>query len=111
MVAFLVFLLLAPLQFAWQIIARIALIPVIAGISYEVLKFAAGHRWMAWASKPGMWIQAITTKEPDDDQVEVAVASLLTALDDEAVAEVKQRGPVVAAALAAEVDVDDSDDG
>jgi uncharacterized protein YqhQ len=111
MVAFFVFLLLAPLQFVWQVVARIALIPVIAGISYEVLKAAAGHRWLAWASKPGMWIQSITTKEPDDDQVEVAVASLLAALDNDAVNEVKQRGPVVAAALAAEYDLDDSDDG
>ena len=111
MVAFFVFLLLAPLQFVWQVVARVALIPVIAGISYEVLKAAAGHRWLAWASKPGMWIQSITTKEPGDDQVEVAVASLLAALDDDAVTEVKQRGPVVAAALAAEYDLDDPDDG
>ncbi len=111
MVAFVVFLLLAPLPFVWQVVARIALIPVIAGMSYEVLKAAAGHRWLAWASKPGMWIQSITTKEPGDDQVEVAVASLLAALDDEAVNEVKQRGPVVAAALAAEYDLDGSDDG
>jgi uncharacterized protein YqhQ len=111
MVAFFVFLLLAPLQFVWQVVARIALIPVIAGLSYEVLKASAGRRWLAWASKPGMWIQSITTKEPDDDQVEVAVASLLAALDDTAVNEVKQRGPVVAAALAAEYDLDDSDDG
>ena len=111
MVAFFVFLLLAPLQFVWQVVARLALIPVIAGISYEVLKAAAGHRWLAWASKPGMWIQSITTKEPGDDQVEVAVASLLAALDDDAVDEVKRRGPVVAAALAAEYDLDDSDDG
>ncbi len=111
MVAFFVFLLLAPLQFVWQVVARLALIPVIAGISYEVLKASAGHRWLAWASKPGMWIQSITTKEPGDDQVEVAVASLLAALDDDAVNEVKQRGPVVAAALAAEYDLDDSDDG
>ena len=111
MVAFFVFLLLAPLPFVWQVVARLALIPVIAGISYEVLKAAAGHRWLAWASKPGMWIQSITTKEPGDDQVEVAVASLLAALDDDAVDEVKRRGPVVAAALAAEYDLDDSDDG
>jgi uncharacterized protein YqhQ len=111
MVAFFVFLLLAPLPFVWQVVARLALIPVIAGISYEVLKASAGRRWLAWASKPGMWIQSITTKEPGDDQVEVAVASLLAALDDDAVNEVKRRGPVVAAALAAEYDLDDSDDG
>ncbi|MEN8114859.1 MAG: DUF1385 domain-containing protein [Actinomycetota bacterium] len=111
MVAFLVFLLLAPLDFVWQVVARLALIPVIAGLSYEVLKAAAGHSWLAWASRPGMWIQSITTKEPSDDQVEVAVASLLAALDDDAVAEVKQRGPVVAAALGAEYHVDGPDDG
>ena len=111
MVAFFVFLLLAPLPFVWQVIARIVLIPVIAGISYEVLKASAGHSWLAWASQPGMWIQSITTKEPDDDQVEVAVASLLAALDEDAVNEVKQRGPVVAAALAAEYNLVDSDDG
>ncbi len=111
MVAFFVFLLLAPLPFVWQVISRIVLIPVIAGISYEVLKASAGHSWLAWASQPGMWIQSITTKEPEDDQVEVAVASLLAALDEDAVSEVKRRGPVVAAALSAEYNLVDSDDG
>jgi len=111
MVAFFVFLLLAPLPFVWQVISRIVLIPVIAGISYEILKASAGHNWLAWASQPGMWIQSITTKEPDDDQVEVAVVSLLAALDEDAVNEVKQRGPVVAAALAAEYNLDGTDDG
>lgn len=104
MVAFVVFLTLAPLPFAWQVIARVALIPVIAGLSYEVLRAAAGHAWLAWASRPGMWIQSITTKEPDDDQVAVAVASLLAALDHDQIAEVEGRGAIVPAALAAEVD-------
>jgi uncharacterized protein YqhQ len=105
MVAFVVFLTLAPLPFAWQIAARILLIPVIAGISYEVLKAAAGHSWVAWASKPGIWIQSITTKEPSDDQVEVAVASLLAALEPAEVEVVKARGAIVPAALAAEFDL------
>lgn len=104
MVAFVVFLTLAPLPFAWQVIARVALIPVIAGLSYEILRAAAGHAWLAWASRPGMWIQSITTKEPDDDQVAVAVASLLAALDHDQIAEVEGRGAIVPAALAAEVD-------
>lgn len=107
MVAFVVFLFLAPLPFVWQVAGRVLLIPVIAGLSYEVLRAAAGHRWLAWASRPGIWIQAITTKEPDDGQVEVAVASLLAALDDEAVAEVRARGPVPVAA--AEAAVEDGD--
>ncbi len=102
MVAFVVFLTLAPLPFLIQVAARILLIPVIAGISYEVLKAAAGHRWMAWASKPGIWIQAITTKEPSDDQVEVAIASLLAALGPTEIEEVKARGAVNEAALLAE---------
>ncbi len=110
MVAFVVFLTLAPLPFLIQVAARIVLIPVIAGISYEILKAAAGHRWLAWASKPGMWIQAITTKEPTEDQVEVAIASLLAALEPDDIEEVKERGAVNAAALAAEYDVG-TDDG
>jgi uncharacterized protein YqhQ len=110
-VAFVVFLFLAPLAFWLQVIARLALIPVIAGISYEILRAAAGQRWLAWASRPGLWIQAITTKEPSDDQVEVAVTSLLAALDDDAVVEVKSRGPVAAAALRAEYDLGTGTDG
>jgi uncharacterized protein YqhQ len=105
MVSFVVFLTLAPLPFGWQIAARILLIPVIAGISYEVLKAAAGQKWLSWASKPGIWIQSITTKEPSNDQVEVAVASLLAALEPDDVAEVKSRGAVVPAALAADYDL------
>ncbi len=111
MVAFVVFLALAPLDYVWQVIARLALIPVIAGISYEVLKGAAGHRWMAWATKPGIWIQSITTNEPDDLQVEVAVASLLAALDKDSVAEVHERGPVASGALTVTYDDNGTDDG
>lgn len=102
MVAFIVFLALAPLPFVWQVLARIVLIPVIAGLSYEVLKLGANKRWMSWANEPGIWLQRITTKEPSDDMVEVAVASLLAALSDDEIADVKQRGPIVAGALAAE---------
>jgi len=106
MVAFVVFLFLAPAPFVWQIVGRLLLIPVIAGASYEVLKAAAGHRWMAWASRPGIWIQAITTKEPDDAMVAVAVASLLAALEPHEVDEVNERGPIVAAALDAQMHLD-----
>ena len=111
MVSFVVFLTLAPLPFVWQVIARIALIPIIAGISYEVLRAAAGKRWLAWASAPGMWIQSITTKEPDDSQVEVAIASLLAALDPEDIDDVRERGAIDPRALAAEFDLGDGDHG
>jgi uncharacterized protein YqhQ len=102
MVAFFVFLTLAPLPFVWQVLARIVLIPAIAGLSYELLKVGANKRWMSWANRPGIWLQRITTKEPSDDMVEVAVASLLTALSEDEFADVEARGPIVAAALAAE---------
>ena len=105
MVAFVVFLALAPLPFLWQVISRLLLIPVIAGLSYEVLKLGANQRWMSWANRPGIWLQYITTKEPADDMIEVAVASLLAALSDEEHAEVVARGPIVAAALTAEREV------
>jgi uncharacterized protein YqhQ len=106
MVAFVVFLMLAPVAFLWQVLARILLIPLIAGLSYELLKAGAATRWMAWANQPGIWLQSITTKEPTDDMVEVAVASLLAALTDEQRAEVEARGPIASGALAAVVDVD-----
>lgn len=105
MVAFVVFLALAELPFLWQVVSRILLIPVIAGLSYEVLKLGANSRWLSWANQPGIWLQRITTKEPSDDMVEVAVASLLAALSEEEQAEVAARGPIVAGALAAEREV------
>jgi uncharacterized protein YqhQ len=116
MVAFVVFLMLAPVAFLWQVIARILLIPLIAGLSYELLKAGASSRWLAWANEPGIWLQSITTKEPTDDMVEVAVASLLGALTDEQREEVEQRGPIATGALAAVVEPPksnhaDADDG
>lgn len=91
---------------AWPILiaSRVVLIPAIAGVAYEVLKFSGLHggelvgRILA---APGLWLQRLTTGEPDDDQVEVAVASLLAALQPEEVDEVKARGPVDPAALIA----------
>ena len=56
-----------------------------------------------------MWIQGITTKEPTADQVEVAVASLLAALEPEEIDEVKARGQVVPAALDAEFNLGNDD--
>lgn len=106
LVAFFVFLVLAELPFVWQVASRVLLIPVIAGLSYEVLKAAAGYKWMAWASRPGIWLQRITTKQPTGDQIEVAVASLLAALDDEERQAVEARGAIAPGALAAQVDVE-----
>ncbi len=104
MVAFVIFLTLATLPLLWQIIARVVLIPVIAGTAYEVLKAAADTRWLAWASLPGIWLQAITTERPTPDQIEVAIASLLAALTVDERFEVDARGPVAVGALEAVYD-------
>jgi uncharacterized protein YqhQ len=68
---------------------RIALLPVIAGVSYELIRFAAKHGSSLFAvlTKPGLWLQRITTQPPADDQVETAIAALNEAMELE-----KQRG-------------------
>lgn len=66
-----------------SIIGRILLIPVIAAIAYELLRFGARHRdkvWLRWLYLPGIWLQGITTKQPDDSMIEVAIASMQEAL-------------------------------
>ncbi|MFC4769437.1 DUF1385 domain-containing protein [Effusibacillus consociatus] len=57
--------------------ARIALFPVIAGLSYELIRWSAGQtgRWAMVLVSPGLWMQKMTTREPDDSQIEVAIAS------------------------------------
>lgn len=65
-----------------RLLYRLALLPIIAGISYEIIKFAGRHdnTFTKWLSKPGMWLQYCTTREPDDQQIEVAIASLQAVL-------------------------------
>lgn len=68
-----------------RIVIRLLLLPVVAGISYEIIKFAGRHNGIIVRiiSAPGMWLQKITTKEPDDSQIEVAIASLNAVLTDD----------------------------
>ncbi len=63
-----------------KLFLRIILLPVIAGISYEILKLGARHPWFEWLGYPGLWIQKITTKQPDDRMVEVAIKAAKGAL-------------------------------
>ncbi len=62
---------------------RIALIPVIAGISYELIKWAGNsdNPVVNILSQPGLWMQELTTKEPDDDMIEVAIQSIEAVFD------------------------------
>ncbi len=66
-----------------MIASRVVLIPVIAGISYELLRFGARHRdsrAIRWLFEPGIWVQKITTKQPTDAMLEVAIVSIEQAL-------------------------------
>ena len=62
----------------WRIIIRILLIPVIAGVSYEFIRLAGRYdnKCVNILSKPGLLLQKLTTNEPDDDQIEVGIASV-----------------------------------
>lgn len=57
---------------------RLLLLPVVAGLSYEVIKLAgrSKNKCVTWLSKPGLWLQKLTTREPDASQIEVAIASM-----------------------------------
>jgi uncharacterized protein YqhQ len=62
---------------------RIVLLPVIAGLSYEIIRYAAKHRGSLFAmmTAPGLWLQRITTQPPSDDQVHCAIVALDHAMD------------------------------
>ena len=64
--------------FVGKFLARIALLPVVAGVSYELIRFAAKRRgsFLATLTAPGLWLQRITTKPPADDQTAVAIHAL-----------------------------------
>jgi uncharacterized protein YqhQ len=102
LIALVLFTMLGRPAWPWLITSRVLGIPIIAGLSYEVLKAAADWRWLHLASRPGMWLQRLTTRAPSDDQIEVAVTALLAALDEDERKDVAERGPVAAAALEAE---------
>ena len=65
-------------SFGMRILVRIAMIPLIAGISFEFLRYAGRHNntFVNIISAPGVWLQYITTKEPDEGMAEVAIASV-----------------------------------
>jgi len=66
--------------------SRILLIPVIAALSYEWLRFSANHQaqwWVRWLSKPGLALQRLTTREPDAKMVEVAITALTRVLEED----------------------------
>jgi uncharacterized protein YqhQ len=89
LISILVYTLIPVTTFWARFGVRIALLPVIAGISYEIIRFAAKHRGSLFAlmTAPGLWLQRITTQPPSDAQAECAIVAL-----EQAMAVEKQRG-------------------
>lgn len=84
MVISILFFMVVRVDTVWlRIVSRIVLIPVIAGVSYEVLRLAgrSNSKIMNIVSRPGMWMQGLTTKEPDDSMIEVAIAAVEEVFD------------------------------
>ena len=78
-IAILVFSVVGKPDLWLKILSRVLLLPVVAGLSYEALRFSGGNADRLWVKiliKPGLWLQRLTTAEPTDDMVEVAIASL-----------------------------------
>jgi len=68
--------------FGGKLLSRIILLPLVAGISYEIIRYSAKHpnSILRVVTLPGLWLQKITTKPPDDHQVEIAIRALEEAL-------------------------------
>jgi uncharacterized protein YqhQ len=89
-IAIFVFALLGRPTLWISIVSRIVLIPVIAIIGYEIMKFGAGHmenKIVRILLAPGLMLQAMTTKEPDDSQLEAAISALNEAIEIDKVAD------------------------
>jgi len=87
---------LVPVDGFWvKLAVRIGMLPIIVGLSYELIRFAAKRQGslMGWITAPGLWLQRITTKPPDDTQAAVAIHALEGAMALEA----KQGGALVIA--------------
>ncbi len=78
-ISILVFSLLGRPDFLHRVAYKLLLLPVVSGISYEIIRFTGRHRhkrWVHLVSWPGLLLQKITTREPSDDQIEVAIAAM-----------------------------------
>ena len=86
-IAIFVFAFVGRPEWYWLILSRIALLPLIAGLAYEVIRYAGKHqdnRALMMLLAPGLWLQRLTTREPSDDQVEVSIQALQRVMEKEA---------------------------
>jgi hypothetical protein len=88
---------LVGLHSTWlMVLSRILLVPVIAALGYEVIYFGGRHtsnRFVRIIMAPGLWLQALTTREPDDSQLEVAAAALKRVMELDALEEAARSTP------------------
>jgi uncharacterized protein YqhQ len=76
---------IGPITLATRLFVHLPFIPVVGGLAYEMIRFSAKHSTSKWGKiviAPGLWLQKITTKEPDEAQIEVALVALRCALGD-----------------------------
>lgn len=76
LVSVVVFSLVGKPPIAWRVLSRVVLVPLIAGVAYEVIRAGARGRWLRPLLAPGLWLQRLTTREPGPEQVEVAIRAL-----------------------------------
>jgi uncharacterized protein YqhQ len=72
------------LPFGYKVASRVVFIPFIAGLSYEIIRFAdrrRENRGIQYFIKPGLWLQRLTAREPSEDQIEVALRALREVLE------------------------------
>ncbi|UCC65816.1 MAG: DUF1385 domain-containing protein [Anaerolineae bacterium] len=98
LVSVLIFSLLGRPPMLWRILSRIALIPVVAGLGYEVIKFSAAHRHnrlVRWLLTPSLTLQRLTTREPDQGMLEIAITALQRVLAEEGIESKSEKPPEV----------------
>jgi uncharacterized protein YqhQ len=72
------FTILGPLPFLWRLVSRVVMIPVLAGVAYEYLRWTANHLsspFVKWIVRPNLALQHLTTREPDEKMLEVAITA------------------------------------
>ena len=78
LISVLIFSLFGPMPLGWRLASRVLLIPVIAGIAYEYIRWTATHMhwsWVRWMTRPNLALQRLTTREPSIDIIEVGIAA------------------------------------
>lgn len=86
-ISVLVFTLLGPMPLHWRIISRILMLPIVSGIAYEYIRFAANKMdtsaFVRWLIQPNLWLQKLTTREPSLEMLEVSITAFNLMLEGE----------------------------